>query len=95
MVVKENPDTKKNKKLFKQNSSKTNVEKQEFLNSLDTKTLTNKQSDLCENEIRKTDLFVSMKSIKNNKTWMIHMDRNFIKGSTLLCYKWSNNYPIL
>ena len=35
--------------LFKQNSSKTNVEKQEFLNSLDTKTLTNEQSDLCKN----------------------------------------------
>ena len=28
-------------KHFKQNSSKTNVEKQEFLNSLGTKTLTN------------------------------------------------------
>ena len=27
--------------LIKQNSAKTNVEKQEFLNSLDTKTLTN------------------------------------------------------
>ena len=27
--------------FFKQNSSKTNVEKQEFLNSLGTKTLTN------------------------------------------------------
>ena len=47
--------------LFKHNSSKTNAKKQEFLNSLDTKTLTNHQSDLCENEIRETDLFDSMK----------------------------------
>ena len=37
-------------------------------NSLDTKTLKNQQSDLCENEIRETDLFDSMKSMKNNKT---------------------------
>ena len=37
--------------LFKQNFSKNNVKKQEFLNSLDTKTLTNQQSDLLENEI--------------------------------------------
>ena len=51
--------------FLKQNSSKTNVEKQEFLSSLDTNTLTNQQSDLCENEIRKTD---SMKSMKNDKT---------------------------
>ena len=31
--------------LFKQNFSKNNVKKQEFLNSLDTKTLANQQSD--------------------------------------------------
>ena len=37
--------------LFKQNSSKTNVEKREFLNSLYTKTLTNQQPDLCKNQI--------------------------------------------
>ena len=37
--------------LFKQNFSKNNVKKQEFLNSLDTKTLANQQSDLLENEI--------------------------------------------
>ena len=54
--------------LFKQNSSKANVEKQEFLNSLDTKTLTNQQLGLCENEIRENDFFSSMKSMKNNKT---------------------------
>ena len=51
--------------FLKQNSSKTNVEKQEFLSSLDTNTLTNQQSDLCENEIPKTD---STKSMKNDKT---------------------------
>ena len=51
--------------FLKQNSSKTNVEKQEFISSLDTRTLPNQQSDLCKNEIRKTD---SMKSMKNNKT---------------------------
>ena len=49
--------------LFKQNSSKTNFEKPEFLNSLDTKTVANQQSDLCANEIRETDLFDSMKSM--------------------------------
>ena len=54
--------------LFKQNSSKNNVKKQEFLNSLDTKTLANQQSDLLENEIRETDIFDSMKSTENNKT---------------------------
>ena len=54
--------------LFKQNSSKTNIKKQEFLNSLDIKTLINQQSDLCENKIREVDLFDSMKSTKNNKT---------------------------
>ena len=37
--------------LFKLNSLKTNVKKQEFLNYLDTKTLTNQQSDLRKNEI--------------------------------------------
>ena len=45
--------------LFKQNSSKANVEKQEFLNSLDTKTLTNQQLDLCENEIRE-NIFLTL-----------------------------------
>ena len=53
--------------FFKQNSSKTNVKKQEFL-TLNTKTLPDQQSDLCENEIRETDLFDSMKSMENNKT---------------------------
>ena len=54
--------------LFKRSFSKTNVEKQRFLNSLSTKTLTNEQYDLCENKISETDLFDFMKSIKNNKT---------------------------
>ena len=54
--------------LFKQNFSKTNVEKQRFLNSLSIKTLTNEQYDLCENKISETDLFNSMESMKNNKT---------------------------
>ena len=62
--------------LFKQNSSKTNFEKPEFLNSLDTKTVANQQSDLCTNEIRETDLFDSMKSTKNNKLLVI-MDLTF------------------
>ena len=52
--------------LFKQNLSKTNFEKQRFLNSLNTKTLTNEQCDLRENKIGETDLFDSMKSMKNN-----------------------------
>ena len=43
--------------LFKRNFSKTNVEKQRFLNSQSTKTLTNEQCDLCENKISETDLF--------------------------------------
>ena len=54
--------------LFKRNFSKTNVEKQWFLNSRSTKTLSNEQHDLCENKISETDLFYSMKSMKNNKT---------------------------
>ena len=53
--------------LLKQNSSKSNVEKQEFPRYLGTKTL-NQQSNLCGNEIRETDLFDSMKSMKNNET---------------------------
>ena len=53
--------------LFKQNFSKTNVEKQRFLDSLSTKTLTNEQHDLCENKISETDLFNSMKSMKITK----------------------------
>ena len=36
-------------------------------NSLSTKTLANEQYDLCENNICETDLFDSMKSMKNNK----------------------------
>ena len=54
-------------RLFKQNSSKTNVEKQKFLNSLNIKTLTNQQSDLCKKEIRETDFSDFMKSMKNKK----------------------------
>ena len=65
--------------LFKKNSSKTNFEKPEFLNSLDTKTVANQQSDLCTNEIRETDLFDSMKSMKNNKLLVI-MDLTFWDG---------------
>ena len=42
--------------------------KQELLNDQGIKTLRNKQLDLCENEIRETDLFTSMKSIKTKKT---------------------------
>ena len=56
------------KTLFKRNFSKNNFEKQRFLTSLSTKTLTNEQYDLCENKISETDLFDSMKSMKNNKT---------------------------
>ena len=52
--------------LFKQNSAKSNVEKQEFLNSLDIKTLSDQQANLCKNEIRVTDLLDSMESMKNN-----------------------------
>ena len=48
--------------------SKTNVKKQRFLNSLSTKTLTHEQYDLCEKKINRTDLFDSLKSMKNNKT---------------------------
>ena len=54
--------------LFKGNFPKTNVKKQRFLNSLSTKTLTNEQYDLYENKISETDIFDSMKSMKNNKT---------------------------
>ena len=54
--------------LFKQSFSKTNFEKQWFLNSLSTKTLTDEKYDLSRNKIRETDLFDSMKSMKNNKT---------------------------
>ena len=56
------------KTLFKRNFSKNNFEKQQFLTSLSTKTLTNEQYDLCENKISETDLFDFMKSMKNNKT---------------------------
>ena len=54
--------------LVKRNVSKTNVEKQQFLNSLNTKTLTNEQYDLCENKICETEFFNFMESMKKNKT---------------------------
>ena len=54
--------------LFKWNFSKTDVKKQRILNFLSTTTLTNEQYDLCENKVSETDLFESMKSMKNNKT---------------------------
>ena len=54
--------------LFKGNFSKTNIEKQRFLYSLSNKTLANEQYSICENKISETDLFDSMKSMKNNKT---------------------------
>lgn len=60
--------------MSKQNSSKINVVKQEFLNSLGTKVLTNQQLDLCEIEIWENDLFDLMKSIKklqNSCCWWI------------------------
>ena len=56
------------KRLIKQKSSKNNVEKQDFINSLDSKTLTNQQSDLCKNKMRENDLFDSTKSTRSNKT---------------------------
>ena len=52
------------KTLFKRNLSKTNVERQQFFNSLSTKTLTNEQNDLCKNKI----IVDSMKNMINNKT---------------------------
>ena len=52
--------------LFKQYFSKTNFEKEDFHNSLRTKTLTNEQSNLCQKKIWETDLFNSMKNLKNN-----------------------------
>ena len=54
------------KRLIKQKSSKNNVEKQDFINSLDSKTLTNQQSDLCKNKMRENDLFDSTKSTRSN-----------------------------
>ena len=67
-------------------------EKQRFLNSLSTKTLTNEQYDLCENKISETDLFDSMKSMKNNKTLGTdELTKEFYKTSgmnwKLLLYK--------
>ena len=47
--------------LYKLNSSKTNVKKQKFRNTLNTKALTNQRSDLCKNEIREPGLFDPMK----------------------------------
>ena len=51
--------------FLKQNSSKINAEKQEFHKTLNSKTLTNQQPDLCKNEIWETDLFDSIRSMKN------------------------------
>ena len=69
-------------RLFKQNSSKTNVEKQKFLNSLNIITLTNQQSDLCEKEIWETDFSDFMKSMKNSKItgndWLTKVFYNFL-----------------
>ena len=52
------------KTLFKINFSKTNVKRQQFFNSLSTKTLTNEQNNLLENKI----IVDSMKNMINNKT---------------------------
>ena len=63
---------------FKQNSSKTNVNKKEFFNSLHTKTLTDQEPDLRENEIGETNLFDSMKSMKKTKLLvLIDYKKNF------------------
>ena len=56
------------KTLFKQNVSKSDVGKQQFLNSLSYKTLANEQYDLCENKIHESELINSMNSLKKNKT---------------------------
>ena len=66
---------------FKQNFSKTSVEKQLFLNSISTKTLTNDHYDLCENKISETDLFYSMKSINNKTPCNVELtkEKNFTK----------------
>ena len=54
--------------LFKRIFSKTDAQKQRFLNSLSAKTLTNEECSLCENKLTETHLFDSMKNMKNNKT---------------------------
>ena len=54
--------------FLKRNFSKTKVEKQQYLNSLNFKIFSNEQYDLCQNKIGVTDLFASMKNMKNNKT---------------------------
>ena len=51
--------------IFKRNIPRTNVEKQWFLDLLNTETLTtNEHYDPCENRISETDLFDSMKSMQ-------------------------------
>ena len=52
--------------LFKQNFSKTNVEKQRFLNSVSTKKLTNEQYDLCENKVSNWSIRFHKKYEDNN-----------------------------
>ena len=63
------------KHFLNKTSQELMSKKQRFLNSLSTKTLKNKQYDLCENKISQTDLLDSMKSMKNNKitrnNWLI------------------------
>ena len=54
--------------------------------------MTNEQYDLCENKISETDLFDSMKSMKNNKTLGTdELTKEFYKTSgmnwKLLLYK--------
>ena len=69
MITKKYPITSKHftEKPFKRNFSKNNAEKEEVLNFLSTKALTNEQSNLCENKIHSIDLLDSMKSMKTTK----------------------------
>ena len=56
------------KHFLKETSQKLMSKKQQFLNFLSTKTLTNEEHDLYENKTSEINLFDSMKSMKNNKT---------------------------
>ena len=56
------------KKLFKKNVSKSDPEKESFLNSIALTNLTSKSFDICESEIAEKDLITALKSMPNGKS---------------------------
>ena len=56
------------KNLFKKNVSKSDSEKESFLNSISVPNLSSERFDICESEITEKDLITAFKSMPNGKS---------------------------